>query len=245
MRRERFPLPPGSNHARSAWFVRGADHLVGLLRWVGPRRVGTVVVGGVAVAVGGWWLLRAPAEPLERSLPRAVPAAASTSTVDTGSEVSANDEGLPQREGPHSLDGRLLVHVAGAVVRSGVVRLGAGARVQDAIAAAGGATAQADLDAVNLAELCVDGTRVYVPRFGESVSGSLPGSDRPGPTLRINLNSATETALDSLPGVGPSLARAIVAYRAGHGPFRSVDELLEVPGVGPSKLAQLSDLVSV
>lgn len=129
----------------------------------------------------------------------------------------------------------LTVHVAGAVVAPGVVVVPGGSRLGEAIAAAGGATPEADLGAVNLAEELADGTRVVVPRRGE------PAATEGGP---ISLNRATAGELTTLPGIGPVLARRIVDHREASGPFESVDDLLDVSGIGERLLAGLRDLVA-
>lgn len=145
----------------------------------------------------------------------------------------------------------VVVHVAGAVVRPGVVELPAGSRVVDAIDAAGGARRDADVDQLDLAAKLVDGTRIYVPRKGErapppSVGAGDPGASGDGADSGpINLNTATEAQLDALPGIGPSLARAIVQERDRRGGFRSVSELGSVRGIGPRRLAELTPLVTV
>jgi competence protein ComEA len=123
--------------------------------------------------------------------------------------------------------------------------------VDDAITAAGGALPEADLDAVNLAAPVIDGSRIYVPRVGEVVpavvaggggAGSGPGGSAAGP---VDLNTATAEQLDALPGIGPATARAIVTHRQANGPFRSVEDLLDVKGIGPAKLEQFRSLVTV
>jgi competence protein ComEA len=144
--------------------------------------------------------------------------------------------------------GAILVHVVGQVRRPGVVRLAAGARVQDAVRAAGGATRRADLAAVNLARAAVDGEQVFVPKPGEKApAGSGPaGSGTSGPAVsggQVDLNTADETQLDALPGVGPVIAGRIVAWRDEHGRFSSVDELTEVSGIGDATLERLRPLV--
>jgi competence protein ComEA len=153
--------------------------------------------------------------------------------------------------------GRALVHAAGAVVAPGVHVVAVGARVADVLVAAGGPTPDADLDRVNLAAPVVDGQRLYVPRRGEAAppvvgdgGGGGPGSASTGATGLggggpIDLNSADVDALDALPGVGPSTASAIVQHREANGPFTSVDELLDVRGIGPAKLDALRELVTV
>lgn len=141
--------------------------------------------------------------------------------------------------------GVVVVHVVGQVAAPGVVRLAAGARVVDAIDAAGGASTEADLGAVNLARVLVDGEQVVVPRPGEPVAPvtSLTGTAQEPGGGPLDLNTADATALDALPGIGPVLAERIVQWRTDHGRFSSVDELAEVRGVGPSLLADLRDLV--
>ena len=148
------------------------------------------------------------------------------------------------------------VHAAGAVVHPGVYLLPAGARVDDVLAAAGGATPDADLDSVNLAEAVVDGERVAFPRRGQPVptitaptrastpvAGTGPAAPASAPLL--DLNAATAAELDALPGVGPATAASILAFRARVGRFRSIAQLLDVPGIGDAKLAALRPRVRI
>lgn len=150
---------------------------------------------------------------------------------------------------------RIWVQVAGAVHVPGVYQLLADSRVFEAVAAAGGFTDDANGQAVALAAQLFDGCRVYVPEVGETVSGGVvgpagssegitggdPTSDS-GEDL-VSLNSASAAELDSLPGIGPSLAEQIIIYRENEGPFTSIDQLTDVPGIGPAKLEQLRSLV--
>ena len=144
----------------------------------------------------------------------------------------------------------LVVDVVGQVNRPGVVHLAEGARVLDAVNAAGGATARADLAAVNLARKVVDGEQIFVPRPGQAVpvpgpvTGTGPGSGSAG-AAPVDLNTATEAELDALPGIGPVLAGRIVAWRQEHGRFTRVDELGEVSGIGDTLLKRLRPLVRV
>ena len=140
---------------------------------------------------------------------------------------------------------RLLVHVVGEVVNPGVVELPQGARVRDAIAAAGGATEAAVLSGVNLARAVNDGEQIMVPdaaaaemlSIGETAGGASGGV--------IQLNRATAEQLERLPGVGPALAQRILEWRAAHGGFTSVDQLLEVSGIGAKTLERFRDRVAV
>ena len=210
--------------------------------WVGAGRlVGSAVVV-LAVLAGAYWLVRPPAATTESKLPYA---GAATTTTGFAPVTAAPAGSEPTAVGEPT---RLVVHVAGAVVAPGVHLLPAGARTIDAVQAAGGLTAEANPDAINLAAPVVDGQRVYVPRVGEVAPvvvdpGGAPAVTTPaGP---VNLNTATADDLDTLPGVGPSTAAAILAHREQHGPFATVDDLGEVRGIGPAKLEALRGLVTV
>ena len=179
-----------------------------------------------ALAGGGLWYVR--------SLPRPV-------------EVRAAVAEPPPSATPSPSGAPVLVHVAGWVRRPGVYELEEGDRVVDAIEAAGGARRGANLDALNLAAPLADGAQVLVPR--EAPPGSAGGEPAAGatggPAALVNVNTATEAELETLPGIGPVLAAAIVQYRTEHGPFTSVEQLEEVSGIGPATLAEIRDLVTV
>jgi competence protein ComEA len=137
----------------------------------------------------------------------------------------------------------LVVDVAGAVRRPGLYSLRAGSRVDDAITAAGGATAKAQLSAVNLAAPVADGEQVVVPGSGAVGSAASPPAAGSSPSAPLDLNSATLEELEGLPGIGPVTAQKILDYRQQHGAFHSVSELEGVPGIGPAHMAQLKGLV--
>lgn len=130
--------------------------------------------------------------------------------------------------------GRLTIHVSGAVVNPGVVEVNGGARVAEAVAAAGGATPEAELGAMNLAAALRDGEHIVVPAAGEvdAAGGSTGG---------IDLNTASPAELEALPGVGPVLAERIVLFREEHGQFVTPEDLLDVPGIGEAKLSQIRE----
>jgi len=144
------------------------------------------------------------------------------------------------------------VHVFGAVASPGLYRLTDGARVVDAVAAAGGLTEGADQGGINLARIVSDGEQLWVPLVGEvatapavapgSPPGAPPGTQSGG---KINLNTADVAALDTLPRIGPAMAQRIIDWRDQNGRFTSVDDLLAVPGIGDKMLASLRELVTV
>ena len=177
----------------------------------------------------------APAAPPPPAAAGAPPSAAGTA----GAPAAA------ARAGP-----LVVVDVAGAVRRPGLYRLSQGARVADAIARAGGPTRRADRALVNLAALLADGEQILIPsRAGPGAaapaSSAAAGGSSGVPAGPVHLNSATAEQLDALPGVGPATAQAIVEWRRQHGRFRSVQDLLEVRGIGPAKFGALRPMVNV
>jgi competence protein ComEA len=145
--------------------------------------------------------------------------------------------------------GRLVVHVAGAVRDPGVYRLAAGARVDDAVARAGGATRRADLGGLNLAAELEDGRQVLVPERvrggGGGAAAVAGGAAAPAPGQPLNLNTATLEQLDTLSGIGPLTAQKILEYREELGGFGSIEELGEIPGIGEKRLASLREEVTL
>src|SRR5829696_4644371 len=145
--------------------------------------------------------------------------------------------------------GRLVVHVAGAVRDPGVYRLAAGARVDDAVTRAGGATRRADLGGLNLAAELEDGRQVLVPVRAGAAGGAAPAAGAaaaaPAPGQPLNLNTATLEQLDTLSGVGPLTAQKILDFREEQGGFGSIEELDEIPGIGEKRLATLREEVTL
>ena len=212
-----------------------------LLDYYGRARIaGTVVVVLVAAAVG-WWLMREPDSPIEASLPRAA-APTTVGAMPSSTVVAAT-----------TTPGEVAVHVAGAVVRPGLYLLDAGARVADALDAAGGVTGTADVNRVNLAAVVPDGVRVFVPHVGEDVPvavgpaapDGLDSGDDDSSAAIVDVNTANVAGLQRLPGVGPAIAAAIVDDREQHGPYVSLSDLERVPGIGPARLAAIADLVAL
>ena len=205
-----------------------------------PLAFGAVVVA-VALAAGVAWFwagTRSGGVPAASAAPAGRPAEPEVRT-----------------EGPTATTGApLAVHVAGAVARPGLYHLPAGSRVADALGRAGGRLPGADVDRLNLAARLVDGQKILVTRRGEATavqadggSGLSGGGDGAAPTAAepLDLNAADLAALDSLPGVGPATARAILEERARRGGFRSTRDLLRVPGIGEGRFARLKDRVRV
>lgn len=145
----------------------------------------------------------------------------------------------------------IYVQVAGAVRRPGVYQVSPDTRVFEVVAEAGGFTEEADQQGLALAAPLTDGCRVYVPRVGEVVTDSIASPDMPGGEASdcgesiVSINNATLEQLDSLPGIGPAIAQDIITYREANGPFTSIDQLREVPGIGTSRMEQLRPLIKL
>lgn len=189
--------------------------------WIVPGTVLLLVL--VAIAL---WTRGKPAQ-------IAAPASSVTSTPSPGSPS------LPAVTG-------ILVHVAGAVRDPGVYQLPSGSRVVDAIELAGGPRPAADLDALNLAEVLIDGIKIDVPRRGASVAAG-PGTVPATPTTPglVSLNSSDAPTLEMVPGIGPVKAAAIIEYRTQIGGFDSIEQLLEVDGIGPATLDALRSYLTL
>ncbi|MGN8246154.1 ComEA family DNA-binding protein [Cellulomonas soli] len=215
------------------------------VRWAVPWRLAGAA-GVLVLLLAGTFALRSlavhPGDPV--TLPVPVPDATLAGNTAGADPAAAADPAADSAAGGEAAGAEtdLVVHVVGHVTAPGVVHLPSGARVADAVAAAGGALAEADLAALNLAREVTDGEQIVVPAPGEVVAGtstsSAPGDDR------VDLNTADLAALDALPGIGPVLAQRIVDHRSAD-PFTSVDQLDDVSGVGPALLADLRELVRV
>jgi len=138
----------------------------------------------------------------------------------------------------------LRVYVSGAVEQPDVYVLAPDSIVKDAVLAAGGAADDADLDRINLASPVADGQHVYVPRQGEENPPVQPPADQPVVGSKVNINTADTTALETLPGIGPSLAQRIVDYRQANGPFGQIEDITKVSGIGPATLDNIRDLIT-
>lgn len=194
------------------------------------------VLVAVAIAVSAWWVVRAQAQPAPLPEPSPLRAgAAPLVTPATGpTDPPATEE--------------VTVDVAGKVRDPGIAVLPAGSRVVDAITAAGGTRPGVDLTSLNLARLLVDGEQVVVGVAPPTAVGAAAAAGTPsagGTGALVNLNTADAAALDTLPGVGPVTAEAILSWRAEHGGFTAVEELLEVDGIGDATLADIAPHVTL
>ncbi|RZU30925.1 ComEA family DNA-binding protein [Blastococcus saxobsidens] len=223
-------LPPGLGRHRAPGTAARWD-----IGRPGARALGVAGVLTVALLLGWTWLSRPTVEPAPTA------AAAPGETAHAPSSSPSVGE-VAERSAT------VVVSVVGQVGRPGLVTLGTGARVADAVEAAGGLLPGADPASVNLAAPLSDGQQIAVgvpgaagPVVGAPSSGGATG----GGGGRVDLNAAGVVDLDALPGIGPVLAQRIVDHRARNGPFRSVDELDDVPGIGPAIAADLAELVTV
>lgn len=225
------------------------------LRLAPSPRVATLVavfllVG--ALLVVGWQVLKAPGAPPPEGVinPQA---SLGSSLKDTGKDASPTPgpSSAPALFMPGANGSEVVVYVSGQVEHPGLFHLSDPARVADALEAAGGAKEGADISALNLARLLVDGEQIHVPLPGEAVPPSATGPDSTGSGPNspagglVNLNTADLSTLEGLSGIGPALAQRIIDYRKSNGRFSSVDQLDEVPGIGPSLLQRLRDQVTV
>ncbi len=255
--RHRRPRPPGPRLLTLPESLRGA-------RLTAPRLAAVGLLLVLAVAAVGFGARVAWAR--AASQPRVVaPTEHGSAVAEHGSATANFATGAQSARGqpsggaasavPVTTAQALTVHVVGQVRHPGVLRLPAGSRVTDAIERAGGATAHADLSAINLARPVVDGEQVRVPKPGEAVpppgaagpggaAGGTSGGSAAGNGL-VNLNTASQADLEELPGVGPVLAQRILDWRTEHGRFTTVDELGEVSGIGEKTFAQLQPKVTV
>ena len=217
----------------------------------GDPRVGVAALLVVALAAGFIWYRLGAGDSGE---PRAARRAPATSAATSGSTAAGGTASNGSSPGAAKKGERVTVHVAGTVAKPGVYDLDAGARVIDAIEAAGGGAPDADLNRLNLAAKVTDGQRVLVQRVGEAApAGSAsPGGSGGGstggsadPSGLVSLNSATQAELEGLPGIGPTLAEAIITERERRGGFRSVNELRDVRGIGEKRFADLKDKVTI
>ena len=207
--------------------------------------VAVVVAVGSRSPAGGWCAGRRTTLP-RWPRPRAPALVSASPTVESvGDAPGAGSSGGPPTG---AAPGTVTVDVAGKVRHPGIAVLDAGSRVVDALEAAGGARPGVDLTGLNLARVLVDGEQVVVGApapSGAAASASPPAGDPSGPVTMVNLNTATESELDTLPEVGPVTAASILQWRDQHGGFTSVDELLEVDGIGEVTLGKLAPYVTV
>ncbi|WP_153506313.1 ComEA family DNA-binding protein [Cumulibacter manganitolerans] len=230
----------GYEPPRGAWRARWLRRRTPVLVFVAVAVATAVATAAVA------WFLRPAATPVP-------PAPASVAAADEKSDA----EPVPGAAGTADQTGggpapstsaaaTIVVAVVGAVTTPGLYTLPQGARVSDALAAAGGALPGTDLTSINIARKLTDGEQVAVGVPGAPpATAPDPGGGAAAPTGPVDLNSATLEQLDGLPGIGPVLAQRIIDFRTDNGPFAAVDELTQVSGVGPSIMAKIKDRVTV
>ena len=191
--------------------------------------------------------------------------------VESGEDVESEQENSMQsadntRDDNNDIDNanqiteettEIAVHITGEVKKQGLIYLKEGARVADAIEKAGGETKNADLSQINLAYVLQDGQKIYVPNKNEKISQYITGNSGNNNTeennnsnlnkedTKVNINTANQNELDSLPGIGPSIAQKIIDYREENGKFKNIEELQNVKGIGDAKYEEIKDRVTV
>jgi competence protein ComEA len=237
------PVPGRHASRRGGRLVEAAvpETLRGRVALGPPQVTVLVLLIALGLAVTCWWVVRG--SPSEIPAPAVVTpgvATASSAPLVTGAPSGAAGTADPTAAGSVTVD------VAGKVRRPGIAVLDSGSRVVDALKAAGGARSGVDLSGLNLARVLVDGEQILVgePAPVGLAASAVPSAGAPGGPL-VNLNTASQGELEALPEVGPVTAQAILAWRTEHGGFTSVDELLEVDGIGDATLGQLAPYVTV
>lgn len=203
-----------------------------------PRTLKAVLLLGVVVVGFGLWRFWPVAPAPEVAFD-------TTESADSGVEDESTESSAEAEPG-------VVVHVVGAVMRPGVYSLAPGARVTEAITAAGGALGNAALESLNLARILADGEQVYVLTVDQVASGAGPPAAPTGAGLhagatsgaQVDINRASASELDELPGVGPSTAQKIVDDREANGPFKTPEDLMRVPGIGTKKFESMREYVS-
>ena len=267
---DEVPSPPATGrHARRP--LRVLDRLAG---WAGDRLPATVrprphlgaaqmgvvlLVLAVGLVGGAWWLVRSsgatgevvPPPEVVETAPAAESPGASAGAEPVGaapSPAASPTDGAPS---PSAGEGQIVVDVVGRVRRPGIAVLPLGSRVVDAVRAAGGLRPGIDRTTLNLARLLTDGEQVLIGVEGAPPPvppGGSTSSAPPGPPSTgelVNINTADQATLETLPGIGPVTAAAILQWRTEHGGFTAVEELLEVSGIGDATLAELMPFVTL
>ncbi len=173
------------------------------------------------------------------------------SKIEENTIIIEEDTKTTEEEEPSA---KIKVHIAGYVLNEGIIELEEGARIQDAIEAAGGLTEDADIEKVNLAYKIEDGQKIYIPNKqeaqeediiivkNENGEGIISGEEQ---SEKVNINTANQTELETLPGIGPSTALKIIEYRELNGKFRDIEELKNVPGIGEAKFKNIENAVTI
>ena len=204
----------------------------------GSRALWAAAIVAILVVLGWTWVQRPRMEPATAS--------AAAASVAAGPEASAAAPAAEGADEGADAPATVVVSVVGLVARPGLVTLDDGARIADAVTAAGGLLPGADPASVNLAAPVADGQQIAVGVPGAAGGGPVDGGGGArSPGGRVDLNAAGVADLDALPGIGPVLAQRIVDHRTRNGPFRTVGDLDDVPGIGPGIAAELADLVAV
>lgn len=253
-----LPLQQPGRHSRSrspslldallGWVRRRLPTLAGAIGFRGPHLTVLLMIAALGLAATAWWTLRTQAAPLPVAHTSA-PTASSTPTASMPAPSGVAEPATTSTAHARTTAGApevVVVDVTGKVRRPGVLTLPVGSRVIDALRRAGGARPGTRLASLNLARVLVDGEQILVGTGPPRAATSSPES--PGaasPNAPVSLNSAGLDALEALPGVGPVTAQKILDWRTEHGPFSSVDELLEVDGIGPKTLADLAPLATL
>jgi competence protein ComEA len=242
-RMARLPGRHASRRTPGSWVLGLPEALRGRVA-LGPGQLAVVaVLAVIGLVLTCWWLVRGDGHEVLAPTAPATPRHA-LATPRGGGAITGGAAGTGT-SAPSRSSAEVVVDVAGKVRHPGIAVLHQGARVIDALRAAGGVRPGVDLGGLNLARVLTDGEQVVVGV--PTVAGPTPSAPESGPPVTglVNINTADETTLESLPDVGPVTAQAIITWRSQHGGFTSVDQLLDVDGIGDVTLAKLTPYVTI
>lgn len=165
-------------------------------------------------------------------------------------DINITNESIENNETEQEIE--IAVHVTGEVKKQGLIYVKQGARVADAIEKAGGETSEADLSQINLAYILEDGQKIYIPNKNEKISqyitknnGNNENNNTDKEDKKVNINTASQSELDELPGIGPSTAQKIIEYREENGNFETIEDVQNVKGIGDAKFEEIKDKITV
>lgn len=193
------------------------------------QKIIIIIIGIIVIGVVGYYVWTQAQEYQYEEIEE-------TQELSTGEEIKGENNTKEQE---------IIIHIAGAVENEGIIKLKEESRIADAIEMAGGLTIEADIKNVNLAQKVQDGQKIYIPEKGEEIETNIETKEMQNDNQKININTATQTQLETLSGIGPSTAQKIIEYRNKNGKFEDIEEIKNVSGIGESKYESIKEDITV